>query len=639
MKPNVLNGDTVEVAPISAGQPQRGDIVLARGLAGFRLHRIVGWNKTTGRIVTRGDAGQQNDEPPEVVLGKVVAIERNGKKILFGAPGTNLLHAVRTQTRRLLLAAARRTPPVRSVLVPFVFLLLAIFLFASSAAAQFTVSDTAAPASSGQGATITYTQVLTYTGLLFTPSAGNPVRTTQTFPATVTYQSFAVSGTASGNWGCLLAGSTLTCTDSSGTTSYLNGNTTTFTITVTVNASAPNGTVNNTVNSSPGGGTASASVTLQTPDLGVTETATPNPVATGGNITYTETVTNNSATSAAGGATLTQNTPPGTRFVSVTPPTGWTCGTKPAVGGTGAITCTATGNFNGGASSIFSVVVSVNPETTAGSTITNSVTVSETGTDPNPANNTATASVVVSGADLSMTQVASVSAVAPGSTITYTETVTNNGPNAAVGAVLYQQTPPNTTFSSMTPPTGWTCGTAPAVGGTGQVICTDGSNLNSSTTTTTFTFVVTVNDHELGRCNFANKRSSSYEQRNHDVSIGGDDGRFRSGCFHDRFADSRIRIVGDLVHDSGDEFGPGIRYGCNTYGYAARYADECVGNDFGGELRRAIRWGHYVQSRDGRLSVSYSDNDHGFRHDSGNRHNDDQRGSRFDHRHGPRTRQ
>ena len=91
-----------------------------------------------------------------------------------------------------------------------------------------------------------------------------------------------------------------------------------------------------------------------------------------------------------------------------------------------------------------------------------------------------------------MTQTVSAPAVATGSRITYTETVTNNGPNAAVTAVVYQQTPPNTTFSSVTPPTGWTCGTKPAVGGTGQVICTDGSNLNSGATTTNLTFVVTV---------------------------------------------------------------------------------------------------------------------------------------------------
>jgi uncharacterized repeat protein (TIGR01451 family) len=94
-------------------------------------------------------------------------------------------------------------------------------------------------------------------------------------------------------------------------------------------------------------------------------------------------------------------------------------------------------------------------------------------------------------ADLSLTQSASPTVVAPGGTITYTEVVTNLGPNAAVTAVLYQETPPNTTFASITPPTGWTCGTVPAVGGTGQVICTDGANfaINSPVT---FTFVVAV---------------------------------------------------------------------------------------------------------------------------------------------------
>jgi len=502
MKPNVLNGDTVEVAPISVGQPQRGDIVLARGRAGFRLHRIVGWEEVTGRIVTRGDAGQQNDEPTEIVLGKVIAIERNGKKILFGAPGTNLLHAVRTQTRRVLLAATRRAPRVRSVTAPFVFLLFALFLYGAPAAAQFTISDAAAPTTQiAAGGTITYTQVLTYTGFLpFTPSGANPVTVTQpvptslTFANSTTYVSTVVSGQASTHWACVLAAGTVTCTDKSGAVSYNNGNTTTFTVTVTIATGAPAGTIiTDTVTANPGASVANATTTVgATPDLSVTETVAPNPVATGGTITYTETVTNNSTTVAAAGATLTQNTPASTLFSSVTPPAGWTCGTMPAVGATGAIICTANGDFSTSTSVGFTVVVSVSPEATVGSTIANSVTVSETGTDPNTANNTATASVTVQGADLAMTQAASAPAVAPGATITYTETVTNNGPNAATTAVLYQQTPPNTTFSSMTPPTGWTC-TSPAVGATGQIICTDGAALASGTTTTAFTFVVTVN--------------------------------------------------------------------------------------------------------------------------------------------------
>ncbi|MGA8768750.1 MAG: S24/S26 family peptidase, partial [Candidatus Acidiferrales bacterium] len=46
MQPNVLDGDTVVVAPISAGKPRRGDIALTRGDRGFVLHRVIGWDQT-----------------------------------------------------------------------------------------------------------------------------------------------------------------------------------------------------------------------------------------------------------------------------------------------------------------------------------------------------------------------------------------------------------------------------------------------------------------------------------------------------------------------------------------------------------------------------------------------------------------
>jgi uncharacterized repeat protein (TIGR01451 family) len=362
MQPNVLDGDTVVVAPISAGKPRRGDIALTRSDAGFVLHRVVGWDSATGSIVTRGDAGQQNDAPGAKLLGKVIAIERGGRTILVAAPGTRLLHSFRTLAHRFLRGSMRRAGRFRTALAPAIFMLMALLLHATPAAAQATLT--------------------------------------------------------------------------------------------------------------------------------VTDGATPNPVATGADITYAETVKNTSGT-AATGATLTQNTPPNTLFVSVTPvPAGWTCGTTPAVGGTGAIICTDP-SVAAGATANFSIVVEVRPEAVGGSTITNSVTVAWTGPGAG-GNNIGTASVTVTGADLSMTQVASATAVAAGTTITYTETVTNHGPNAAVTAVVYQATPPNTTFASMTPPGGWTC-TAPAVGATGQVICTDGANLNSGTTTTAFTYIVTVN--------------------------------------------------------------------------------------------------------------------------------------------------
>ncbi len=103
----------------------------------------------------------------------------------------------------------------------------------------------------------------------------------------------------------------------------------------------------------------------------------------------------------------------------------------------------------------------------------------------------ATASTASAQTDLALTSTASASPVVPGGTITYTQVITNNGPNAATTPVLYEQTPANTTFSSITAPTGWTCAT-PAVGATGSVTCTDGANLNANATAS-FSFVVTVN--------------------------------------------------------------------------------------------------------------------------------------------------
>jgi uncharacterized repeat protein (TIGR01451 family) len=361
---------------------------------------------------------------------------------------------------------------------------------------DLSVTETALPNPVAPGANITYTETVKNNT---TTVAAVGATLTQTTPTGTTFQSVTPpAGWTCGTQPAIGGTGSIICT---ATGTFAASASVNFSVVVAVNAADSSGsTVTNSVTISetgtdpvPGNNTATSNVTVQTADLSVTETAAPNPVATGANITYTETVTNNTATVAAAGATLTQSTPPNTLFQSVTPPAGWTCGTTPAVGSTGTIICAATGTFAGSSSVNFSVVVSVRPEAVVGSTITNSVTVSETGTDPNLANNTATASVQVQGADLSMTQVASATAVAPGATITYTETVTNNGPNAATGAVLYQQTPTNTTFASITPPTGWTCGATPGAGGTGVVLCTASAAMAANTTTAAFTYVVTVN--------------------------------------------------------------------------------------------------------------------------------------------------
>jgi uncharacterized repeat protein (TIGR01451 family) len=503
MQPNVLDGDTVVVAPIStAGKLAIGDIALTRGEEGFVLHRVVAIDAVTGAIVTRGDAGQQNDSSNAKLLGKAVAVERNGRTISLTARGTKLRHSVRTQSRRLQRGGLRAAARFRSAIVPAIFMLFAFLLHAATASAQADLAvtvDTGAPTPIAAGGQITYTITVINNGA---NSATNPT-ITDVIPTGTTWVSFAkTSGT--GTWNCSgvsVGGTgTLSCQKNSNLT---NGSTATFAFVVQVAPGTSTGTaISNTASISstttdptPGNNSLAANtITVGiTPDIAVTDSASPTSVGTGAQITYTQTVTNNNATITAGGVSLTETTPAGTTFVSDTPPTGWTCPTAPAAGGTGTITCAPTGgNLSPSTSVVVTIVVAVDPEATGGSTISNTVTVSETGTDPTPGNNTATATSMVQGADLGMTQVASAAAAAPGATVTYTESVTNNGPNAATTPVLYQQTPPNTTFSSMTAPTGWTC-TSPAVGATGQVVCTDGSSLNSGTTATGFSFVVTIN--------------------------------------------------------------------------------------------------------------------------------------------------
>ncbi len=356
----------------------------------------------------------------------------------------------------------------------------------------FNITNTVAPSPVAPNDTITFT-----VGISNVSGAGlNPNETvSMPDPANVTFVSAAQTG-GTGTWTCNNTGGIVTCTN---TTGYPNNGTTTFAFVFRVNASANDGTVITGTASAQAANsvltnTASATVTVQTPDVSVSNTPNPAQAAIGGTITYTQVIKNNGAEEAVG-ASFTETTPVNTTFTSATAPAGWTCGTLPAVGGTGTITCTANAGtaIAAGGTATLTVVVTVNPGSgVAGTTISNTVSVAESGTDPNPANNSATASVPVAGADLSMTQVTSPAVLAPAGTISYTETVRNNGPNAATNVTLYQQTPPNTTFASMTPPSGWTCGTLPAVGGTGQVICTVGS-LAANTTTPNFIFNVTVN--------------------------------------------------------------------------------------------------------------------------------------------------
>jgi uncharacterized repeat protein (TIGR01451 family) len=76
-----------------------------------------------------------------------------------------------------------------------------------------------------------------------------------------------------------------------------------------------------------------------------------------------------------------------------------------------------------------------------------------------------------------------------GATITYTQTLTNNGPDAAANAHLTELIGSGATFQSVVAPAGFSC-TTPAVGGTGTITCTIASLANGGSAS--FTVVVNV---------------------------------------------------------------------------------------------------------------------------------------------------
>ncbi|MGQ0678380.1 MAG: choice-of-anchor P family protein [Actinomycetota bacterium] len=186
--------------------------------------------------------------------------------------------------------------------------------------------------------------------------------------------------------------------------------------------------------------TLSLSAPVDNVDLSVTKTDSPDPVQVGDELTYTVTVTNNSATDATG-VVAEDTLPAGVTFVSAVS----TIGSCAEAAGT--VTCDI-GNLGAGQSAV--ITIKVTP--TAAGEIENTVTVTGTEPDPDPTNNTATTTTTVNPipmADLSVTKTDSPDPVQVGDELTYTVTVTNNSPTTgATGVVAEDTLPAGVTFVS-----------------------------------------------------------------------------------------------------------------------------------------------------------------------------------------------
>ena len=92
MSPFIRNGDVVEVVPVK-GKMNLGDIILYHSSYGNPVvHRVIQRNKES--IITKGDSVPNSDQPifSKQVLGRVVAIEKNGWCIRLDRPMVRLLN-------------------------------------------------------------------------------------------------------------------------------------------------------------------------------------------------------------------------------------------------------------------------------------------------------------------------------------------------------------------------------------------------------------------------------------------------------------------------------------------------------------------------------------------------------------------
>ncbi|MGO9917048.1 MAG: hypothetical protein ACLQIB_20415, partial [Isosphaeraceae bacterium] len=195
---------------------------------------------------------------------------------------------------------------------------------------------------------------------------------------------------------------------------------------------------------SPSGDTSEFSLDIVTQgqvNLLLTGVGTPNPVPTGGQETYTLSVTNQGDVSAHQ-VTIIDQLPAGVSLVSATTSQGYTIPTA-----NGAVVDAVLGTMAPGAQATVTIVVGI-PATMTG-TITDVATVASQETDPDPSNETATiVTSVEQNTKLSIAMSAAPEPVLQGGDLTYTITVTNLGPVTATNVNVTLPVAAGATFVS-----------------------------------------------------------------------------------------------------------------------------------------------------------------------------------------------
>ena len=315
-----------------------------------------------------------------------------------------------------------------------------------STAADLGVTTSISPSSLVAGGPATYTVVGTNTG----PSDATAVTLTDTVPAGLT-----ITGVTTSTGTCSVTGQTVSCAvDRLAPTGVV-----TVRIAVDVAADATGSRTDaatiasGVTDPTPGNNTAAVTAPIvQSADLRLTKSATPEPVVAGTTVRYAFNVVN-VGPSVATAVVLDDSLPANVRVLagSASAPAGSTC----TVDTTANTLSCALGTLAPGAAQSVTVDALVPSTAAAGTELTNTATVTSPTPTSNPPGRTAsvTSTVAVS-ADVGVTATALASSPIAGGEQTYLLTITNSGPSAARAVMVVNTLPDALSFDSAVNPNG-----------------------------------------------------------------------------------------------------------------------------------------------------------------------------------------